>query len=91
MSTVTAAADKPPTPKLKRPSESPGVIRSDELYTLLEFERRTSIGEWGRRQLRRGGMPIISVAGKSFIRGADFLAAAERQLDRDRQRREVSA
>lgn len=52
---------------------TPGVIRADEAYTVAEFRRRASLGDYAFRQLRQGGFRIIEIGRKRFVLGADWL------------------
>ena len=53
-------------------------IRADEAYTTAEFRRRTLIGDFAFRKLRREGFPIVAIGRKQYVRGADWLAYLER-------------
>lgn len=56
----------------KTATRAVGVIRADEIYTLAEFAARARLGRYALRQAKRAGLKIITVGGKSFVRGADF-------------------
>ena len=68
-------------------ARTPGVIRTDEVYTVSEFRRRTKLGDYAWRQLRRE-LRVVEVGRKQFIIGADWLDYLTRKAqadDRDRQ------
>src|SRR5215218_5479248 len=72
---MTTLAAKPRTrPPAEPRGITPGVIRGDEAYAMKEFMRRTNFGVWAMRGMRRRGLKVIQVAGRSFVRGSDFLA-----------------
>ena len=52
----------------------PGVISPGCLYTATEARKRLGMGAWAWRKLRRGGLPVIYVGGKSFVLGDDVIA-----------------
>ena len=62
-SRLTAAANQ---------TKEPGVIRDGETYTLAELERRSGLGRFAMRQLRRRGLVVRRISGRAFILGADF-------------------
>lgn len=55
-------------------TRTPGVVRADESYTAAEFRRRTGIGDFAFRSLRRDGLRIVAIGKKRFVRGTDWLA-----------------
>lgn len=50
-----------------------GSIRADEALTLAEFRRRTKLGDWALRTLRRQGLRVVTAGGRRFVLGEDFL------------------
>lgn len=52
----------------------PGVLRSDELYTLAELEARLKVGSWGLRMARRAGLRMYKMGKRKFVLGADVIA-----------------
>jgi hypothetical protein len=57
---------------MSTPTRTPGVIRVDESYTVAEFRRRTGLGDYAWRQVRRE-LQVIEIGRKQFVRGADWL------------------
>jgi hypothetical protein len=55
-----------------------GTIKDDETYTVQEFSRRTGYKDWALRSLRKQGLPMPNVSGRSFVRGRDFSQFLER-------------
>lgn len=58
---------------MTRRRQPPAVIRADAAYRLDDFRARTGMGEWAMREARRAGLRVVTVGGKRWIRGADFL------------------
>jgi hypothetical protein len=52
----------------------PGEIAADCAYTLREFSRRTGLGRWAIRRLRRDGLIVRRVSGRAFVVGSDWIA-----------------
>jgi hypothetical protein len=59
-----------------------GMIQDGVVYTIQEFSRRTGFREWAIRSLRKKGLPVIRVSGRSFICGRDFLQFLDREMHR---------
>lgn len=62
------------------PSDSVGVIRADEIYTLSEVKRRLDITDATLRAARRAGFKVIYKHGRGYVFGADligYLTAAD--------------
>ena len=55
-----------------------GVIRGDEVYRKDEFCRRVGISQHAWRTARRNGLHVIQTAGRSFVRGADWMHYLDR-------------
>ncbi len=47
-------------------------IRTDEVYTLAEFQRRTGLGRHGIRAARRRGLPVRRCGRNHYVAGADW-------------------
>ena len=58
---------EPPTSKLLS-----GFIRSDEIYTVTELQRRLGIRQSGWRALKRNGLRFYQVGRRVFVFGQDF-------------------
>jgi hypothetical protein len=54
-------------------------IKSDEVYTLEEFTRRTGLRDWAMRTARRAGLRTVRVGKRTFIHGRDFFTFLESQ------------
>ena len=52
----------------------PGIIEANTAYTLTEFEARTGMGPWARRQAFKSGLKIRRRHGKVYILGRDWIA-----------------
>ena len=52
---------------------TPGLIEPDPIYGLDELQARLGIGVWGLRQMRRAGLPVYRIAGRSFFLGRDVI------------------
>lgn len=61
-------------------ARTPGVIRAEESYTVAEFRRRTGLGDYAWRQVRRS-LRVVEVGKKRYILGADWLALLSRIAD----------
>ena len=59
---------------MSKPAQAPGVIESQHVYTLREFQARSGMGEAALRTARRVGLKAVRFKNRSFVRGADFLA-----------------
>lgn len=57
----------------------PGVIRSDEVYTVREFKLRAGLGDFSYREIRAAGLRVRKVGRKLYVIGRDFLAFLDRQ------------
>ena len=67
-------------------SRTPGVIRADEAYSVAEFRRRTGLGDYAWRQIRRK-LRVVEVGRKRFILGGDWLAFLSRVTeDQDQEK-----
>jgi hypothetical protein len=58
-------------------STSPQVIAASESYTVPEFRRRTGLGDFAFRQVRRAGLRVVAVGKKRYVLGADWLQFLE--------------
>ena len=56
----------------------PGVISALEAYGVPEFRRRTGLGDYAWRQLRRR-LPVRRVGKKQFLLGSDWIAFLQQQ------------
>jgi hypothetical protein len=53
---------------------SPGLVRSDEVYTLTEFKRRVGFrNDAALRSARRKGLKVVYAHGHGYVFGADWL------------------
>lgn len=59
----------------------PQVIRADESYSVAEFKRRSGLGDYAFREVRRAGLRIISIGKKRFVLGADWLEFLHRAAE----------
>lgn len=55
-----------------------GEIRSDSIYTLDEFSRRSGLGRDGMRSARNGGLRVIRKHNRGYVKGADWFAYLEK-------------
>lgn len=51
---------------------TPGVIRADEAYSVVELRRRARLGDHLWRQVRRD-LPIVTIGRRQYIIGSDFI------------------
>jgi len=54
-----------------------GEISAACAYTIAEFSRRTGLGRWAIRSLRRDGLVVHRAAGRNFILGQDWITYLE--------------
>ena len=47
-------------------------ISATESYGIAEFQKRTQLGDWALRKMKRAGLRVIHVGGRAFIRGCDW-------------------
>jgi hypothetical protein len=62
----------PSTPKPKGGAAGSSPIRIDEIYPLVEFQRRTGLGRNGLRAARRRGLPVSKCGRNRYVAGADW-------------------
>lgn len=55
------------------PSEKPGVIVPEGLYTLKEFKARLGVSDSLLRKARNAGLKVRRIHGRGFILGCDFI------------------
>lgn len=41
-------------------------------YPLDEFQRRSGLGRHALRQARKGGLKVLRLGGRAYVRGEDF-------------------
>ena len=70
---------RPPKPEPLPSKLSSGFIRSDELYTLPELQRRLGIRAAAWRVLRRKGCRFIRSAKRVLVFGQDFFEFVRKQ------------
>ena len=51
----------------------PGVVKSDDAYTLAQVKFRFGLGTAALRSARRRGLPVRRMGRKSFILGRDLI------------------
>lgn len=54
-------------------ADTPGVIETGKLYTVVEARERLRVGETTWVRLRALGLPILKVGSKSFVLGDDVI------------------
>lgn len=62
-------------------SDTTGVIRADELYTVAEARRRLGLKDWAWRHARRKGLRTVKIGRAAFVRGSAILDFVDRQSD----------
>ena len=60
-------------------SRALGVIRADESYTVAEFKRRASLGDYAYGEARRAGLPIIKLGKKRYVLGRNWIEFLSKQ------------
>jgi len=66
-------------PKAKQATKTPprrtlpGEIRSDAVYTLYEFKRRSGMQDWAFRAARRKGLQVLRLGRNGYVHGADWI------------------
>lgn len=73
------AMPRPPKPELPPSKLLSGFIRSDELYTLPELQRRLGIRAAAWRVLRRKGLPFHQIGKRVLVFGQDFMDFVRKQ------------
>ena len=63
----------PANTEVTRTASAGGEISSGSVYTIAEFSLRTGLGKWALRQLRRDGLLVRRVHGRTFVLGTDFI------------------
>ena len=58
-----------------------GVISAHETYSREEFLRRTGIGDWAFRSVKRRGLRTTKVGNRVFVRGQDWIDFLSRAGD----------
>jgi len=64
-------------PRLAASPKAPGVIRADELYTLEELQQRLQAGEWALRMARRGGLRMLKLGKRKYVKGSEVIRFLE--------------
>lgn len=69
------------------PTDAPGIIEGNVLYTAEECQRRLRLAYAGWRQLRRAGLEaaIRSVGGRTYVLGDDVLQVFKAMPGRGRR------
>ncbi len=57
----------------------PGTIDTNTAYTVDEFRRRCRLGDFSYSELRKLGLPVISINRKQFILGSDWIEFLKQQ------------
>lgn len=81
MTTSNRKPAKPSTCVNGRP-RPPGVIEPGCLLTAEEARKRLGLGAWAWRQLRRAGLRMVRVSGRSFVLSDDLIRHFQQQRDR---------
>lgn len=66
---------------MKPAPRTPGVIRADESYTVVEFRRRATLGDYAFREVRRAGLRVVEIGKKRYVLGADWLEFQRRTAE----------
>lgn len=61
-------------------TEQPTMIQSGVVYTLDNFKSLSGLGTHALRQAVKKGLQTIQIGSRKYVRGSDFLAFIDKQI-----------